>query len=414
MTTIGVMLQRHKGFGPGFDFMRVALALSVVGWHTYVVLGFPPGANDLDHSWFFWFPGYAILAMFFALSGFLIAGSGMRLKLKDFLINRGMRIIPALAVEIVLSALILGPIFTTLPLGAYFKDPGTYHYFTNIIGVINYMLPGVFKTHADPYVNASLWTVPFEYACYAIMSGLIVFGVLKQRGLVIGLAALVIAAGLAVQVAGIGAGHAHFHEAHGAQALFETVINFLFLGKGSRLFPSFLLGIAIYLYRDKVPYHWGLFGLCAVVCVVVALLGPAPWLTQPVLNVILCPALVYMTAFLGVTKFPILPLYSKGDYSYGIYLYGFPVQQALTSLFPGLTDHFSHFIISMVLITAFAAFSWHVIEKPILKFRKKFSFVARERLSPEEAKGADLSPVLTEATGAAPSMSKPALPGSGQ
>jgi peptidoglycan/LPS O-acetylase OafA/YrhL len=386
MKTIGSMLDRQKGFGPGFDFLRVALATGVVAWHThYVLSGNLPGSVNADQTWLVWFPGYAILVMFFALSGFLIAASGLRLSLKNFLINRGMRIIPALAVEVVLSALILGPVFTTLPLSDYFASLHTYQYLTNIVGLINYFLPGVFVGNPAPEVNNSLWTVPFEYACYAVMAAFIVFGLLRKPALIMAGALLLVGVGLAMIVAGYAAPAQSIPTAGATQPLLTKLFGAtLFLGRGSRLLVSFMLGIAIFLYRDKLPYDWRLFAACVVLCVVAAVLGPAPWMTQPLLNAVVCPALVYITAFLGVSKLPRLPLFSKGDYSYGIYLYGFPVQQAVKTLLP-VADPFVQFAVAMVLITLFAAFSWHVIEKPILKLRRRFSFVARERLAPTDA-----------------------------
>ncbi|WGS22326.1 acyltransferase family protein [Bradyrhizobium sp. ISRA463] len=145
--SIGSMLDQQKGFGPGFDFLRIALAISVVAAHTPYVA---TGGSAPEQMWIVWFPQYAILVMFFALSGFLIAASGLRLSLKEFLVNRGMRIVPALAVEIVLSALILGPIFAALPLSDYFASAGTYKYFTNVVGLVNYVLPGVFAGNPAP------------------------------------------------------------------------------------------------------------------------------------------------------------------------------------------------------------------------------------------------------------------------
>ena len=87
-------------------------------------------------------------------------------------------------------------------------------------------------------------------------------------------------------------------------------------------------------------------------------------------------------AFLGVTKLPRLPFFHRGDYSYGIYLYGWPVMQAMRGWLPnaGATP-LGLWLISVVPITLFAAFSWHTIEKPILRLRRKFSFVARQRLA---------------------------------
>jgi peptidoglycan/LPS O-acetylase OafA/YrhL len=384
MTTLGDMLDRQKGFGPGFDFLRVFLAISVVAWHAhYVVAGNLPGSLDADNTWFVWFPGYAVLVMFFALSGFLISASALRLTLKDFLINRGMRIIPALAVEIVLSMLILGPIFTTLPLSAYFSDHHTYQYLTNIAGLINYFLPGVFVGNPGPEVNNSLWTVPFEYACYAVMALFMVFGILRKPALIVAGAVLLVVVGLVLHVTGHSAPAQQVPSAVETRTLLEKLMGTsLFLGRGSRLLVAFMLGIAAYLYRQRIAYDGRIFAACVVLCLLAALSGPAPWMTQPVLNAIVCPALVYITAFLGVSRLPHLPVFSKGDYSYGIYLYGFPVQQAVWSLFPTLPA-FAQFVGSLTLVTLFAACSWHAIEKPILRLRRRFSFVARERLSPD-------------------------------
>ncbi|WP_407166294.1 acyltransferase family protein [Bradyrhizobium sp. ORS 111] len=379
--SIGSMLDQQKGFGPGFDFLRIALAISVVAAHTPYVA---TGGSAPEQMWIVWFPQYAILVMFFALSGFLIAASGLRLSLKEFLVNRGMRIVPALAVEIVLSALILGPIFTALPLSDYFGSAGTYKYFTNIVGLVNYVLPGVFAGNPAPEVNSSLWTVPFEYGCYALMTVFIVFGLLRKPSAIVLGAVVLVSIGLALQVTGHTAQPSEL-PAGVAGSLHDKIFSTApFLGRGAKLPVAFMLGIAIYLYRNRIPYDGRILAACCALCAVVALLGPADWMTQPVLNALVCPALVYITAFLGVSKLPRLPLFSKGDYSYGIYLYGFPMQQVVKVWLPH-APLIVQFVLALLLITMFAAFSWHWIEKPILKLRSRFSFVARKRLEPDDA-----------------------------
>lgn len=378
--SIGSMLDRQKGFGPGFDFLRIALAISVVAAHVpYVVSGGSGG----EQAWIAWFPHYAILVMFFALSGFLIAASGLRLSLKEFLTNRGMRIIPALAVEIVLSALILGPIFTALPLWHYFTSLGTYKYFTNVVGLVNYVLPGVFSGNPAPEVNSSLWTVPFEYGCYALMTVFILFGLLRKPSLIVLGALVLVGIGLALAFTGHAAQPSQL-PAGVAGTMHDKIFSTApFLGRGAKLPVAFMLGIAIYLYRYRIPYDGRVLAACCALCAGAALLGPADWMSQPVLNAVIAPALVYITAYLGVSKLPRLPLFSRGDYSYGIYLYGFPVQQVVRVWLPH-ASLFVQFAVALLLITAFAAFSWHWIEKPILKLRRHFSFVARKRLEPED------------------------------
>jgi peptidoglycan/LPS O-acetylase OafA/YrhL len=65
----------------------------------------------------------------------------------------------------------------------------------------------------------------------------------------------------------------------------------------------------------------------------------------------------YTIIFLGLTPLPRLPLYSRGDYSYGIYLYGFPLQQAILDLFPGLTSLWVFIPASVIAATLMAMFS---------------------------------------------------------
>ena len=118
MISIGQKLDENRGLGKGFDFLRVALAFLVVAWHTPVIAR---ASMQLEHERVLWLGSVAILGMFFSLSGFLIAGSALRLGLGNFLINRGLRIFPALAVEVVLCAFLLGTLLTQLNLFRYAK-----------------------------------------------------------------------------------------------------------------------------------------------------------------------------------------------------------------------------------------------------------------------------------------------------
>jgi peptidoglycan/LPS O-acetylase OafA/YrhL len=88
--------------------------------------------------------------------------------------------------------------------------------------------------------------------------------------------------------------------------------------------------------------------------------------------------MAYLVAFIGLCPIPKLPVYSRGDYSYGIYLYAYPLQQLLVLLFPGQLPVLVHFVLSVVAVTCVAMCSWHIVEKPILKSRKKLSFTARK------------------------------------
>jgi peptidoglycan/LPS O-acetylase OafA/YrhL len=92
------------------------------------------------------------------------------------------------------------------------------------------------------------------------------------------------------------------------------------------------------------------------------------------------PLLLYIMAFIGVSDIPRLPLFHRGDYSYGIYLYGYPIQQAIiAATMPYMViSAWPHFLISLLIVVPIAMASWHWVEKPILRTRKKYSLTAQK------------------------------------
>jgi hypothetical protein len=113
---------RMKAVGPtrGFDYLRLFLALGVVAWHSIYVSGDTDAMHAVLAGWIGVVKAL-LLPMFFSLSGFLVAGSMERTRtLEGFATLRVLRIAPALAVEVLLSAILLGATLTTLPLSDYF------------------------------------------------------------------------------------------------------------------------------------------------------------------------------------------------------------------------------------------------------------------------------------------------------
>lgn len=307
--------------------------------------------------------------MFFALSGFLVAGSAARLSFGHFLLNRTLRIVPALAVDIIICALILGPIFTTLDLSSYFSHPLFWGYFRNIFGDIHYYLPGVFEQNLSTKVNGALWTIPYEIGCYALLSSLLILRLFK-RPLFVG----VLAAGLPLLAILFDLMQTDRHIPQAWEAVLQLVVsNWV----GLRLIPAFLMGIFFFQMRHRIIFDWRIAIVSTGLCLLAAFAGNSSWKGNPFYHLIGMPILTYIVIYIGLCKFPKLPLYSSGDYSYGIYLYHVPINQTVVSLIPDITP-LAMFCVSLPIVTAVAAFSWHFVEKPILKLRKSAAFAGKK------------------------------------
>ena len=361
--SFGDRLDEVGGFGPGFDFVRIALAFGVVGWHAFAVV---IGSDDAGKLTPAWLPVRVIVPMFFALSGFLVTGSALRLPLEQYVLNRVFRILPALGVDILLSALVLGPIFTILVLQDYLSGREFFAYFLNIFGAVRYFLPGVFLENPIPrVVNGSLWTVPYEIGCYVVMSAMIWLGVIRSAWLTSALALgwLVLACLV------------HWFEFRTGIAVVDKGIAFLFLRFGSSLIPFFLGGSALYLLKAHIPFDGRIaVGIIIGVLLATLLLDGRFWWDHPLTQLLGMIPLVYLTMYFGLLSLPKVPVFDRGDYSYGVYLYHFPILQALQQVFD-LKSGAVMFVAAIVPITVMAMLSWHNIEKPILKFRKRFSLV---------------------------------------
>lgn len=356
MSSLGDVLDRHKGLGPGFDTLRLLLSISILCFHSILT------SYGLETDIIVWasplsLPASALLPMFFALSGFLVMGSALRTNdLGRFISFRVLRIVPALATEITLSALLLGTLFTTLPLWAYLTDPDFLAYFGSLIGRVRVILPGVFETNPYPnVVNVSLWTIMPELLCYAILSALILTGVFRQKLLMTAGVALVVFAYI---------GHDLLRDIDVAPTR----------PKAHVLVLAFLAGNLVYLWKDKIAYSWAAFAACLCFGL---LFARTPSLCYAA---IFCSA--YCIVFLGLTRLPKIPVLSKGDYSYGIYLYAFPIQQTVSHLLPDYREWYWNIAFALPLTILVAAASWTFVEKPALDLRRRFSFADRGQTRP--------------------------------
>lgn len=303
-------------------------------------------------------PGFvAILPIFFGLSGFLVAGSAVRTSsVATFLGFRAIRLVPALAVEVTLAALLLGPVLTTVPLTTYFSGHEFLTYWGNIIGRVRYFLPGLFTDNPVPRtVNMNLWTLHAELECYAIMALAMLLGLMKRRKLMLTLwvVASIIMLGLSV-----------------ASGWFVRAP----LYPPSMFVYAFCTGVVAFLWRDHLPIAKSMLFVSIIAYLVTYFIKPIG-----ILGVL---PLIYIMIWVGMQPRLNARIFRKGDYSYGLYLYGFVIQQTIVYLLPEWRAWWFVFPSSLLITLLFAIFSWHVVEKPALRLKKMIS--SRSAVPPGE------------------------------
>lgn len=343
-SSIGAVFDARGGRTSGFDYLRLGLALGVILWHGSIVGYGPEFDAALQETWLGALAGM-ILPMFFALSGFLVGRSLFRSSsLLDYVAARVLRIVPALTVVALLTTFVLGPLVTTLPLATYFGDTEIVRYLGNAVGITYVFLPGVFESNMIDWVNISLWTIHYEIICYGILLLLAVIGIAGSKRAF--LACLV-----AAQV---------------AAPLYQFLVTGdPFLDRQSypeALMLSFFFGMGCYVFRYDIPRS----PLLALVAFVAAF---AISHSYDVYYLIGLPA-AYLTVTLGLTDPRRIRAVLGGDYSYGIYIYAFPIQQMQVWLFPNDHAWWQNMAFSIPLSFAFAALSWHLLEKPMLARRR--------------------------------------------
>lgn len=322
-----------------FNFIRLFGAFLVFYGHSYAIMGSSLNIY-LNHE--------IGIYIFFAISGYLISLSWENdPSIIRYFKRRALRIFPALVVVIVLSILVLGPIMTTLDLKDYFSNTHTANYLYNIVLYISYYLPGVFEHNPIPNaVNGSLWSLPAEFFMYILVA---IFGQAKKYTKYV--------------------------------VAFIFIIFVLATIFWARVTPDMLVIYATdfreviktgtFFWAGALMFHWNFkrfftFEYFTLVLLTLLLTYQFTYFYS-IASLFLIPFLVLS---FGFSNAKVLLLFNKFDYSYGFYIYAFPVQQSLIYLYPNISVPL--FLTSAFVTTmTFAALSWHLVEKPILKMKPK-------------------------------------------
>ena len=338
--------------GNNFDLVRLLAAVAVIYGHSYLLQA-PDGATDWVRN-ALGFDSFGALGVyaFFLLSGVLVTASFDRQRsVPRFAALRIARVWPALAVGSLVTVFIVGPLLTTLPLREYFASGLTWANLDNLSTIAlrpGWALPGVFEHNRVPVdLGAPLWTLPLQIRCYllVLLTGLL--GLLStSRGVV--LAALL---GCAVFLLGL-----HLPQLQFGMRDFRDTAGVFSGGYSFWPEPFFMLGMLLYGWRERIDIS----GLTALAFVMVFLVFRDTAGGQPLFYL----TFVYGVLWVGTT--PLLRRFvPRHDYSYGIYLYGFMVQQGVASVAPQL-GHVMALLLAAPLILMCAVLSWHFVERPVL------------------------------------------------
>jgi peptidoglycan/LPS O-acetylase OafA/YrhL len=339
-----------------FNLIRMLAALSVLYSHCFPLAGinswepFSYFLGDYDTG-----GGWGV-AIFFVISGFLVTRSVLQHSVTEYFISRAVRIIPGLALVTLLSVFIIGPLLTKNTLSEYFSSVMTWDYLHNVtVFNISYRLPGVFSANPEISVNGSLWTLPIECGIYVILPLIAVFGLLQLRTVPLMLAIIVFC-----YVAVVAWWHLDWSNQGGSlfrgAPLYSTMKSAIF----------FFAGTWLWILRDRVPYSHGIAIAMALLLYLFA--------AQPLRAVAFHIAIPYLVIYAALTRNRFLYRYNAlGDYSYGTYIFAFPVQQSIVAISGPSIGPNSLVLLSGAITIAVSFVSWHTIEKPCLALRRKLS-----------------------------------------
>lgn len=342
-------LSREGRTSNGFTFLRLVLAVLVIFGHVW-----PLGGYGLD-------PLFVVtkkmlnfgdlpVAGFFGISGFLVTQSLFESSSARFFWKRFLRIFPGFWLGLLVSAFVIGPFI-------FHKETGILlPYFTTLQGgPVSYVLSNlyleihqwgmwnIFARNPWPIAfNGTFWTLYYEFACYVLLFCL---GFLRNRFA----QAIILVACLACWIT------MSLDPVPG-----RVLFTYPLIGRVDIFLSCFLAGAAAFCYKDYIPFKTWMFVASVVLVAVSIKMDFFEW-TFP-------PCLTYLLLWMAA-KWPV-NIDRYGDYSYGMYIYGYPAQQLLS--YYGFHQHHKmiFFVLSIVAAFPMAYISWKCVEKPALILKR--------------------------------------------
>jgi peptidoglycan/LPS O-acetylase OafA/YrhL len=321
--------------------IRLGLATTVALTHAQAVgFGHQPHLGSTKI-------GELAVDAFFVLSGFLLAGSYLRLNsIPRYLWHRFLRIMPGFWVCLLLTALVVAPLIAWMQdrsaTSVFAGEQSSFDYLVqnSALAIRQFGVAGLPEgVPAPDNLNGSLWTLGFEALCYLGVICLGLIGALRRRP------EITLAIVTALWIATVT--HAFEFELMPQQRLLRFAL-------------MFLLGSVIYLYAGMIPVgRW--YAVAAVGLLLASLL------LLPQYRALGGPALAYLSLWLAVVRPPQGIWHS--DLSYGLYVYHWPVLQLLVVAGVRSVGEPAFIVIGVTLAAVAAALSWTLVERPALQLK---------------------------------------------
>ncbi len=343
------------GHRNSLGLIRLVLASLVIFDHAFPLGGFgdDPGLAQSHGQASL---GSLAVGGFFAISGYLITKSGMSADVLQYAWRRVLRIFPAFWAVLLLTALVIGPMLwlaTGHSFGTYFSlsPQNPFHYLASNwkLNIGTYGIYDLLAT-TTPYglqvgssvFNGSIWTLLYEWNCYVLIGVGVAFGIFSRAKILVPIITVLL---LLVQLMSItnpgapGAIAPYLADPHSVSLTF-----------------TFMLGATMAVYSRKIVYSNALGVLSGLV--VLASLRYGGFLTIGTI------AGAYFVMYLAAR----LPrrlqwIGAKNDYSYGVYIYGFLVQQLTAHLGWYKLGYLPYVLIALIFTYGLAWLSWHGVEK---------------------------------------------------
>ncbi len=335
------------GTPDNLELIRLLAAVGVIFGHSFALSMFghsgvpAPISQILPGT----YSGSIAVEVFFFVSGMLITNSLLRRPhLGQFLKSRALRVLPAFLVMLLITTLLMAPFFSQLGWTEFVSHAETRRYFLSVACFdlcpdfpASWTLPATFIDHKNSALNGSLWSLFDEVKLYFFSAAGILL-LAYRRWWWGAILAITFLAYLLTKGALMSADAFAFNAA-----------------------AMYALGMLVRFYAHQIQIS-ALPLLVSILLVYFFRFTPAAHLVYALL---IASAVLYFAYGAALPK-----LRLPGDYSYGLFLWGYPIQQMLSSLWPTLGPY-RFFVVSLTITAVFAVASWHWIEKPALRWKSR-------------------------------------------